>query len=338
MITKFKNSFLGRHKDLSSTTLFALVAAFIPLIVTSDYYIHIGCMIGINILLALGMHFVTGLAGQINMGQYGFYCIGAYSGAILSTTLGFGFFASLGCTILFSAAFGMLVGIPSLKVEGPYLSLCTIGFAESVRLIINSASWAGKANGIMRIPKFEIFGFTMTTKTQSYYFIIIFAIIGIIIVNNFIRSNFGRRFTAIKDDPLAASVMGVNVRRTKIIAFVLCAVFAGIAGQLYANYSSYISPTTFMQALQINFLLMIVLGGLGSTWGAVFGATMVTIVYEYTRAYVEFQKIAFGVVMVLVVLFLQRGIIGTIRYKGQQRIIREQHKRELSVGTEEGSK
>jgi branched-chain amino acid transport system permease protein len=93
-----------------------------------------------------------------------------------------------------------------------------------------------------------------------------------------------------------------------------------------------------MQALQINFLLMIVLGGLGSTWGAVFGATMVTIVYEYTRAYVEFQKIAFGVVMVLVVLFLQRGIIGTIRYKGQQRIIREQHKRELSVGTEEGSK
>jgi len=328
--------FYQKHKDLCLTVLLAAVIAVMPLFLRTDYLIHIGIMIGINILLALGMHFVTGLAGQINMGQYGFYCIGAYAGAILTTRFGLGFWPTLIITILISAAFGMLVGIPSLKVEGPYLSLCTIGFAESVRLIINSASWAGKANGIMRISKLEIFGIQMVTKTQSYYFVMAFALFGIIIVNNFIRSNFGRRFSAIKDDPLAASVIGVNVRYIKIMAFVLCAIFGGVAGLLYSNYSGYINPTTFIQALQTNFLLMIVLGGLGNTWGAVMGAALVTIVYEYTRAYVEFQKIAFGVAMILIVLFLQRGIVGTIMNYRQQKMIVKQHKTEAAGASEVG--
>ncbi len=326
--------FYQKHKDLCLTVLMALIILVLPSILKTDYLIHIGIMIGINILLALGMHFVTGLAGQINMGQYGFYCIGAYSGAILTTGLGLGFWPTLLFTILLSAVFGMLVGIPSLTVEGPYLSLCTIGFAESVRLIINSSSWAGKANGIMRIPKLEIFGIPMISKTQSYYFVMAFAIFGIILVNNFIRSNYGRRFNAIKDDTLAASVIGINVRNIKIMAFVLCAVFGGVAGLLYSNYSGYISPTTFIQALQTNFLLMIVLGGLGSTWGSVIGAVLVTVVYEYTRAYVEFQKIAFGVVMILIVLFLRRGIIGTIKNYRQQKKIVQQHRMEAAETSE----
>jgi branched-chain amino acid transport system permease protein len=330
----YYKDFFRKHKDLCLTLLMTLIIAIIPLILRTDYFIHIGVMIGVNILLALGMHFVTGLAGQINMGQYGFYCIGAYAGAILTTKMGLGFWPTFVLTVLISAGFGMLVGIPSLKVEGPYLSLCTIGFAESVRLIINSASWAGKANGIIRIPKLEIFGIRMVTKTQSYYFVMAFAILGVILVNNFMRSNYGRRFSAIKDDTLAASVIGINVRNIKIMAFVLCAIFGGVAGLLYSNYSGYISPTTFVQALQTNFLLMIVLGGLGSTWGSVIGAVLITVLYEYTRAYVEFQKIAFGVIMILIVLFLQKGIIGTINNYRQQKKIVQQHQMEAAETSE----
>lgn len=314
------------HLDLSLTVLMIAIIAVMPVILSNDYFIHIGCMIGVNILLALGMHVVTGLAGQINMGQYGFYCIGAYAGALLTTSLGWNFWLALLGTIMISALFGLFIGIPSLKVEGPYLALCTIGFAESVRLIINSAQWAGKANGIMRIPKLEIFGFVMKSKTQSYFFIMAFAVIAIILVNNLMRSNIGRRYKAIKDDSLAASVMGINVRKVKLMAFIMCAIFAGVAGCLYANYSGYIAPITFIQALQTNFLLMIVLGGLGSSWGSVLGATMITIIYEYTRAYVEYQKIAFGIIMILIVLFLQRGIVGTVANHKQQKLIRLQHK------------
>lgn len=322
---RFPGAFVGKHKALVSTAGFCVLVAILPFIFSNDYLIHIGCMIGINILIALGMHVVTGLAGQINMGQYGFYCIGAYVGAITTTTLGWGFWPALLASIAVSALFGVLLGIPSLKVEGPYLSLCTIGFAESVRLIINCAGWAGKANGIMRIGKFSIFGFELTTKLQSYFFIMAFVALGIIAVNNLMHSNVGRRFSAVKDDPLAASVMGINVTSTKLLAFAICAIFAGVAGTLYASYASYVTPATFIQALQTNFLLMIVLGGLGSTWGAVTGAALITIVYEYTRAYAQYQKITFGIIMILIVLFLMDGIVGTMNKHREQKLIRKQH-------------
>jgi branched-chain amino acid transport system permease protein len=119
--------------------------------------------------------------------------------------------------------------------------------------------------------------------------------------------------------------MGINVTATKLFAFALCAIFAGVAGSLYASYASYITPSTFIQTLQINFLLMIVLGGLGSSWGAVLGATLITVIFEYTRAYAQYQKIAFGIIMILIVLFLKRGIMGTIRYHRSQKLIHRQH-------------
>jgi branched-chain amino acid transport system permease protein len=326
-------SFFSKHKDAWYTLIFALVACSIPIFTKNDYYIHIACMIGINILIALGMHAVTGLAGQINMGQYGFYCIGAYTCGIIMTKFGLGFTPTLLIVIAISAVFGILVGIPSLRIEGPYLALATIGFAESVRLIINSAAWAGKADGIMRIPKLDFFGLVATTKTQSYYFIMAIVLVCIILINNLMRSNYGNRFKAIKDDPLAASVMGINVTRIKLFAFTISAIFGGIAGALYASYASYINPSTFIQALQTNFILMIVLGGLGNSWGATLGAILVTVIFEYTRAYVLYQKIAFGVSMILIVLFLNRGIFGTITHYVQQRSILKQHAQESNSDT-----
>jgi len=322
---KIKN-FISGNKDTILILLFAIIVGVLPLITQNDYYIHIGCMIGINILLALGMHAVTGLAGQINMGQYGFYAIGAYTCALISTKLGLGFAPTLLVTIVVSAFFGIIVGIPSLRIEGPYLALCTIGFAESVRLILNSADWAGKANGIMRIPSLEIFGLEMQNKAQSFYFIMAIVVICIIIINNLMRSNYGNRFKAIKDDSLAASVIGINVTKVKLLAFIISSIYGGVAGALYARYAGYINPLIFIQALQTNFMLMVVLGGLGSSWGAVLGAVLVTVVYEYTRAYVQYQKIAFGILMILIVLFLQRGIIGTVAYHKQQKSIADQHK------------
>jgi branched-chain amino acid transport system permease protein len=120
-----------------------------------------------------------------------------------------------------------------------------------------------------------------------------------------------------------------------MLAFIISSVFGGVAGALYARYAGYINPLTFIQALQTNFMLMVVLGGLGSSWGAVLGAALVTVVYEYTRAYVQYQKVAFGILMILIVLFLQRGVIGTIAYQNQQRSIVKQHEQEKKSNTQE---
>jgi len=297
-----------------------------PLLCPNDYLIHIGCMAGVNILLALGMHIVTGVTGQINMGQYGFYCVGAYCCAIATTKAQMGFWPALMLTIAVSALCGLLVGIPALKVEGPYLSLCTIGFAESLRIILNSAEWAGMANGINRIGGIELFHSRISDKQGSYYFIMAFVLISILLVDNIVQSHVGIRFRAVKDDPVSAAVLGVNVAHVKLSAFVICAVLGGIAGHLYAAYSGYITPSIFIQSLQVNFLLMIVLGGLGFTWGSVLGAVLITVAYELARSYVQYQKIAFGVLMIFLILFLRQGIMGTaMGYVRRRQIKRQQN-------------
>jgi branched-chain amino acid transport system permease protein len=296
-----------------------------PVILSTEYLVHMGCVVGINIILALGLNLVTGNSGQINMGQYGFYAVGAYTAGLVSTNTGLDFWPTLILVILVSALFGLVVGFPALKVEGPYLAVCTIAFAECVRIIMNNWDFAGQAMGIPNIPSFTLFGRGITTKIGSYYFIMGFVIVLMIIVFNLTKSNIGRKLLSVKNDSLAAAVMGVNVRNVKLLAFVICSIFAGIAGCLYANYTGYVCPNIFLQTLQTNFLLMIVLGGLGDEWGSVIGAVLVTTIYELTRVYVQYQMTAFGIVMILVVMFLKQGITGTIKKNMQAKMIVQQH-------------
>lgn len=316
---------LKDNTNLYLTLLVAVIIAVLPMILKKDYYIHIGCMVGINILVALGMYVVTGASGQINMGQFGFYCVGAYTAAILTTKLPVGFWTALCVSIVVCGLIGLAVGFLALRIDGPYLALTTLAFGESVRLIINNADWAGKAAGIMRISKLSIFGVDLVDKTACYYFIMAIALVALILINNLMRSRQGRRLRAIKDDAIASSVMGVDVRRTKVTAFCISAILGGIAGCIYACFSGYVNPSSYTQALQVKYLLMIVLGGLGSQWGALAGATVVTIFYELTRAYGEYQNLAAGALMVLVILVLRRGIVGTAVHAYQQWLIRKTH-------------
>ena len=313
------------NKENAATGGIMAVLLLMPVFVSNPFMIHMGIIIGINILLALGMNLITGTAGQINMGQYGFYAVGAYTSAIISTELGAGFGLSLLAAIVVSIIFGLLVGIPSLRVQGPYLALCTIGFGESMRIVFNNAEWAGLAMGIPNIPRYSFFGHTVTSRVQSYYVVMLFTVIAILIVTNIMYSSYGRKLRCVKDDQLASSVVGLDVKRIKVFAFVICSVFAGVAGCLFAHYSRYISPTIFTQVLQINLLLMIVLGGLGKRLGAVVGAVLVTIIYELTRTYVQYQMVVFGAAMILTVLYLKKGIVGGIEANLESRRIRMQH-------------
>lgn len=319
-----------KNTTLLPTLITMLILGTAPLYLPNTYFVHIASMIGISIPVALGMYVVTGASGQINMGQYGFYCIGSYSAALLTTRLGLGFWSALAFSLFICMCLGIFIGLLALRIEGPYLALTTLGFSESVRLILNNADWAGRANGIMRIGKLSIFGYEITDPIEKYLFIAAIAILSLLLVNNIMRSRQGRRFRAIKDDTIAASVIGVNVRRTKMMAFCISAMLGGLGGCMYASYVGYVNPLIYTQALQVKFLLMIVIGGLSSQWGALVGAVLVTVFYELTRAYGEYQNLVAGLIMLLVILFMRHGIVGTVLNAKRQRQIKITHELEKS--------
>lgn len=285
---------------------------FLPRVLPNHYYVHMCVMIGINILLAVGLNLLTGYTGQINMGQYGLYAIGAYASAVLAKYMGMNVWLAIPLAVLVTAAFGFVVGFPSLRVEGPYLALVTMGFAESVRISFNNSVYLGEAMGVAGIPAPELFGRQLYMAEDFFYIVYALTLLGLLFNNNLIESALGRKFRAVRDDPLAANVMGVDVKRVKLTAFCICASYAGLAGSLYAHYSGYVNPSIFTQVIQTNFLLMIVLGGLGYKWGGVIGGVVVTVFFEMTRQFVQYQMVAFGVVMILIVLFFNRGVSGFV--------------------------
>ncbi|MDR1520321.1 MAG: branched-chain amino acid ABC transporter permease [Planctomycetota bacterium] len=300
---------------LKKTILAAVCATlfFLPRVLPNHYYVHMCVMIGINILLAVGLNLLTGYTGQINMGQYGLFAIGAYASAVLSRNLGVDVWLAMPLAVLTTAVFGFFVGFPSLRVEGPYLALVTMGFAESVRISFNNSVYLGEAMGVAGIPAPSWFGAQLYSAEKFFYIVYTLVLFGLLFNHNLIESALGRKFRAVRDDPLAANVVGVNVKWVKLTAFCLCAAYAGLAGSLYAHYTGYVNPSIFTQVIQTNFLLMIVLGGLGFKWGGVIGGVVVTIFFEMTRQFVQYQMVVFGLMMILIVLFFSRGVSGFVQ-------------------------
>ncbi len=283
---------------------------FLPRYLPNQYFVHMCVMIGINVLLAVGLNLLTGYTGQINMGQYGLFAIGAYASAVMARNFGVDVWLAMPLSVLATALFGFIVGFPSLRVEGPYLALVTMGFAESVRITFNNSVYLGEAMGIAGIPAPALFGKQLYSAEHFYFIVYGLVLAGLLVNHNLIESALGRKFRAVRDDPLAANVVGVNVKMVKLTAFCVCACYAGLAGSLYAHYTGYVNPSIFTQVIQTNFLLMIVLGGLGFKWGGLIGGVVVTVFFEMTRQFVQYQMVAFGIMMILIVLFFNRGVSG----------------------------
>jgi len=216
------------------------------------YYLHIMLLIGINIILALGLNITTGVTGQLSMGHAGFMSIGAYTSAVLSLHIGVPFWAALLLGAGAAAFFGFLLGIPTLRLEGDYLAMVTIGFAEIVRVFFLNFESGGKAVGLSGIP-------------ENTTFILVWVIVIIVVVLNtkLLNSRTGRAFYAIREDEIAAEASGINTTRLKVLSFTIGAFLAGLGGGLYAHYMTYIAPQDFGFMKSIEFLNMVVLGGDG---------------------------------------------------------------------------
>ncbi|WP_353094507.1 branched-chain amino acid ABC transporter permease [Tissierella praeacuta] len=309
---------LDNKKRKIVTYVFLILGALLPLILFNNTYaLRTSVLVLIYIVLALSLNFVLGFAGQLSMGHSAFYAVGAYTTAILTVTYHVPFWIALLFSGIVSAVFGLLLGIPTLRLKGDYLAITTIGFSEILRLVlINWASFTRGPAGIPGIPSPNIFGYTISSNTGYYYILYILALLTIFISYRLLNSRLGRGLVAVKDDEVAAEAMGINPTFLKILAFVLGAAIAGLAGGVFASFIHYVNPDNFTYMESVVMLTMVVLGGVGSIPGIIVGATVLTILPEALRGISTYRYAIYGILLVMMMIVRPQGIISMSSLKG----------------------
>lgn len=285
-----------------------------PLTGGNYYFLHISIMVGIFIILAQGLNILFGYAGQISIGHAAFYAIGAYSSALTAARLSFPFWAAALFAILFTAAVGLLLGLSCLQLRGEYLAITTVAFAEIVQVILTQ--WeevSGGPEGLLDIPQARLGSFVFNTPERFYYLTLVLVLVTLVLTWNLTSAKLGRSFRSVRDDPLAANILGVNTTRVKLIAFVLSAGYAGLAGSLYAHYIQALLPDYFNLPLSVLVFMMVMLGGMGSLYGPVVGVVLLTVSFEVLRAFEAYQMVIYGVIILLITIFAPEGLTGIAR-------------------------
>lgn len=286
----------------------SLLEWFVPRLL-GTYYIHVTNITLINVVLALGLNFILGFGGQISLAQAAFFGIGAYCFAALSMHGVPGAVAAV-AAIAATGLTGLLLGWPTLRLRGHYLALATLAFNLIVgELFVDLASVTGGANGLINIPGFGI------ANDNRLFFTLFLVISGcaFVLSEMFLRSPLGYRVRAFRDDPIAARAAGIRVDGLKVMLFVVSAIYAGIAGVAYASLLGYISPDVFAWQTTFAYLAMVVVGGLGSSVGAVIGAALYTFVPEWLRFLHEAYYAIFGLLVIVIIAGLPGGLAGLPR-------------------------
>ena len=302
-------------KDSLTLLILTVCLVIFPFIVTNTYYISTMVFVGINGIIAIGLSLLMGYAGQISIGHAAFFGLGAYTSAVLTAKLGFHPWGAFFMGILLSSCVALIIGIPSLKLKGHYLAMATLGFGEITYIVFNELTdITGGPSGIGGIPKISLAGYTMNTDIKYYFFVWAFLLLILTLSLNLIHSRIGRALRSIHDSEVAANAMGVNTSKLKIQVFMISAVFGSVAGSLYTHYVTFVSPSSFGLFFSILLVMMVVIGGMHSVWGALIGATLLTILPEFLRALKDFEIFVYGAVLLLIMIFLPRGLIGGLEY------------------------
>jgi branched-chain amino acid transport system permease protein len=312
-----------------------LLAWLLPAVIP-PYPMRILTLAGINVVLAVSLNLINGFTGQFSIGHAGFMGIGAYGAAWLAITFGAALRAPLaalptvaGDTFLLvvclafggvlAAIGGLVVGVPSLRLRGDYLAIVTLGFGEIIRVFIVNIETIGGARGYIGIP----------ANLAGFGWVFFLAVLTVLLTHNLVHSSFGRTLLAVREDEIAAEAAGVNTTRAKVISFVISSSLAGVAGGLFAFYNIYLNPSSFNFTKSIEIIIMIVIGGLGSTLGSVVGAVLYIVLTEGLRTAAEFRMVTFSLVLVLIMIFRPQGLLGALDF-GQRR--RDAKKTVLTAG------
>ena len=291
----------------------------------SSYEQRIVVNIGINMILAVSLNLVNGFTGQFSLGHAGFMSIGAYASAAFTTMLfmpagdgsvsdGMLFISSLLAGGIAAALAGLLVGVPSLRLKGDYLAIVTLGFGEIIRVVLQNVKPLGGALGMSDIP-----------RVSTFLWVYVILAIVVFVIQQIIRTTYGKGFLAVRDDEIAAEAMGVNTTRYKVVAFVVGAFFAGVAGGLYAHYNSLIKPDDFGFLKSVEIVVMVILGGMGSTYGVILAAAVLTYLPEWLRdfelfgiRFSEFRMSIYSLVLIVLMLVRPQGLFGGVKLKRPQ--------------------
>ena len=262
--------------------LFLVLFLILPLVADS-YIIYLVNLSEIAILGALGLNILTGCTGQISLGHAAFMAIGAYTVGILTFNFDTSFWIALPLAGVMSAAAGVVIGIPCLRLKGLYLAMATMVFGEVITHL--SIHWETLTKGVrgISVSPIEIFGYPLDTDEKFYYLMFSITALLLLAAKNMLRTKVGRAFIAIRDRDIAAESMGVSLTRYKVLAFAMSSFYVGIAGGFYAYYTSYVHPEHFNIMLSIEFIAMIIIGGMGTVLGSIFGAVFITLVPEGLR-------------------------------------------------------
>jgi branched-chain amino acid transport system permease protein len=305
-----------RRIFVPALVLLGVVALLVPHLF-STFQVRILITALIYVVLGLGLNIVVGLAGLLDLGYVAFYAVGAYSYALLHANFQIGFWTALPLGMLLAALFGVLLGIPVLRLRGDYLAIVTLGFGEIIRLVLeNWGTFSRGPSGIANIPKPGFFGIPLTLQQSTvyiYYLMIALVLFTIFVVNRLQNSRLGRSWLALREDEIACEAMGIPRMRTKLAAFALGATWAGLGGVIFAANTGFINPASFTLWESIIILSIVVFGGMGSITGVVLAAFILTLLPYYLAEFMQYRMLLFGATMVLMMVFRPQGLISKVR-------------------------
>lgn len=289
--------------------LFALGILGLPVLLRNNYHLMVLNVAALNVIVAVGLNLLMGYAGQISLGHAAFYGLGAYLSGILTTTFGFPLWPTILLAMIITGLAAYALGIPTLKLEGHYLVMATLGFNVIIYiLLIQLDPLTGGPSGFAGIPRLAMGGLLFDTERKIYYPLWGISLGVLLLSLNLIHSRVGRAMAALSHNEIAARCAGVDTEGYKIKIFVTSAILASLAGSLYAHYLTFISPGTFSFFYSIQVVTMVLVGGIGSLWGSVFGAMLLTLLPEMLHAVKEYNVLIYGLILMGVLVFFPQGL------------------------------
>lgn len=314
---------MAKPKIIKNVALLILIilgiSALIRLGVIDEYTAQILTLAGINVIVALSLNLISGFTGQLALGHAGFMAIGAYTTAVLvmrfpvfmlqdgSLANLFRIFIAVVLGGVVTSIFGLFIGLPTLRLRGDYLAIVTLGFGEIIRVVmVNLEQITGGAAGLKGIPSFS--SDMLWSPTVSFVWVIGFMVLVIFLIRNLINSSHGRAMISIREDEIAANSMGINVFYYKMFSFTLSTFIAGIGGGLYALFFGYLNPTMFNFLKSVDFVIIVVLGGMGSITGTIISGFVITYLPEFLRFLQDYRLVIYPVVLIFIMMMNNKGI------------------------------